>query len=155
MCFVLYMASDRERAVIPWDEKNLNFHVTANDSDALKASQHFTKKNIYYLGSDNGCGCGFRRETDGYIDDPKELASKAENHRNLHNYLKECLKDEQTIELFSCWSGDETDKVEHRQEIALSDLLRPEFIFLEHQFTIVTIGEPDAAPNFEGSAPSK
>jgi hypothetical protein len=137
MCLVLYMASAKRRPTIPWDQNTPRFHVTGEDADARKARGHFTKKRVLYLGSDNGCGCGFRREHDGAIDEPEELAAKRDNQRRLHDYLQACLADEDFVELFSCWSGDEADAVESSRDIAVADLLDESFFFSESQLTRV------------------
>ncbi len=137
MCLVLYMSSERERPTIPWDEKAPRFHVKSEDSAARKARPHFTKKNVYYLGSDNGCGCGFKRETD-YADDESEgLASKQDNQKLLRDYIEACLVNEEFVELFSCWSGDEAKPVESRRDVALADLVSRDFFFSERQLTRV------------------
>lgn len=61
MCFVLYMASDKERREIAWDSAAPSFHVRANANGATQARAQFSKANVYYLGAHEGCGCGFRR----------------------------------------------------------------------------------------------
>ncbi len=137
MCLVLYISSDRERPVIPWDEKAPRFHVKSDDPDSQKARVHFSKPNVYYLGSDNGCGCGFKQQSDYAIDKPEELASKRDNQLRLHDYIKACLIDEEVVELFSCWSGDEGEAVESRRDVVLADLIEPDFYFSERQLTKV------------------
>lgn len=136
MCLVLYMASAK-RLTIPWDQNAPRFHVTEGDADARKARVHVTKERVYYVGSDNGCGCGFRRETDLGFDDPEAVASKRDNHRRLHDYVAACLADEDSVELFSCWSGDEDEAVESSRDVALADLLDESFFFSERQVTRV------------------
>ena len=137
MCLVLYMSSERERPTILWDEKAPRFHVVANDTDSQQALAHFSKPHVYYLGSDNGCGCGFRQEVDYMIDELEELASKQDNQQRLHDYLEKCLVDEDYVELFSCWSGDEVEPIESRRNITLADLISPDFYFSERQISIV------------------
>ena len=138
MCLVLYLASDMRIRPISWDETCPHFYVAPDDPDARNASQHFTKPNMAYVGSDNGCGCGFRQEHENMIDDPEQIASKIDNQQRLHDYLAECLANYHTIELYSCWSGDETLPMEHDRKIKLSELLADDFAFLERQRTVVT-----------------
>jgi len=90
-----------------------------------------------YVGSDNGCGCGFRREHDEMIDDPEQLASKTDNQKRLHDYIASCLVDQESIELYSCWSGDETLPIEHDRRIQLLEIVSAEFSFSERQRTVV------------------
>lgn len=129
MCFVLYMASDRARPEIERNEAEPAFYVKRNDPDAESARKQFTKKNVYYLGSDQGCGCGFQQEYDSMNDDSKERESKGENQRRLALYLAECLSDEESIELFGCWSGDEQeDSVQFGRSISPSLSMRSSFL---------------------------
>lgn len=138
MCFVLYMASDRDRPPVTWDDAKPAFHVMADDPDAERVRGQFAKKNVYYLGSDNGCGCGFQRENDWLSSDPKERASKQQNQKLLAGYLAGCLNDEDGVELFGCWSGDEQETPVRRREISVSDLLGEEFFFIEKEHILVT-----------------
>lgn len=138
MCFVLYLGSDLPRPLIDWDESQPRFHVKADDADAQIASKHFSKRNVYYVGSNEGCGCGFRQEFDVMIEDAAELAKHSENQAQLHGYVKQCLEDEKTIELYGCWSGDESLSLEHERSITVEELLQDDFWFAERQRTIVT-----------------
>lgn len=138
MCLVLYLASDKVRPAIAWDESNRRFHVTLGDPSSERARRNFSKPNVHYVGSDNGCGCGFRQEHDYTSDDPEQEASKRDNHQRIRDYLSSCLADESSVELYSVWSGDEELPTEHTRVVALSDLLDPGFAFLERQLTTVT-----------------
>ena len=137
MCLVLYLGSEKRRPLIAWDGSAPRFHVKGDDADAKKASTHLRKPNVYYVGSDNGCGCGFRQEHDAMIDDAEELASKADNHTLLHEYISKCLADEDSIELYSCWSGDEALPMEFDRTISVDELVDGDFWFAEKQRTIV------------------
>jgi hypothetical protein len=140
MCLVLYLASDRKLPKIDLDKAAPRFYVNPNDPDASNAAAHFTKPNMAYVGSDNGCGCGFRREHDYMIDDPEQIASKNDNQKRLHDYVAESLANETFVELYSCWSGDESLPLEHDRTIAIAELLSENFAFLERQRTVVTVG---------------
>ena len=137
MCLVLYLASEKRRPLIAWDESAPRFYVKADDADAVKASAHLRKPHVYYVGSDNGCGCGFRQEHDSMIDDAEQLASKADNQTMLHEYIKRCLADEDSIELYSCWSGDEALPMGCDRTIGVDELIDADFWFAERQRTIV------------------
>lgn len=137
MCLVLYLASEKHRPVIAWDDAEPSFHVSLDDDDAAKVAPHFTKPIVHYVGSDNGCGCGFRQEHDCMSDDPEQIASKSDNQCRLRDYVAACLADEGSIELYSCWSGDESLPREHARAISIDDLLSGDFAFLERQLTVV------------------
>ncbi len=131
MCFVLYLASDKPRREIPWDENAPAFHVRANDDGAKRAARHFTKPNIYYLGSNVGCGCNFRQEPDWCFEQNSEEEKKeiGNNQKQLHAYLMKCLEDESSIELLGCWSGDEKKNLQAQAKIHVDDIVKPEFYF--------------------------
>jgi hypothetical protein len=138
MCFVLYMASDRERPEIPWNIEARSFNVKADDADAANARGQFTKRNLYYLGSDNGCGCGYRLNP-LWVDEkePDKLREGAANQAALHRYVRSCLEEEDTIELFGCWSGDEALPAPVYREVTVNDLVDPEFYFAERERILV------------------
>lgn len=139
MCFVLYMASDRERREIAWDENDRHFHVKANDVDAQRARSQFSKNSVHYLGSGDGCGCAFRRDPDWvFAQENEDRRHEIEdNQRRLHEYLSECLVDEDEIELFGCWSGDEEIPAEKSRTILVDDLVTKEFFFEEREKIVV------------------
>jgi hypothetical protein len=153
MCFVLYMASDRLRREIPWDEENPMFHVKTNDADAQKTRSHFIKRHIHYLGSDNGCGCGFKRAPEWVIDQTDldeteltKLASCKDNQRRVHDYLLECLHDEEMIELFGCWSGDEELPTKKSRTVDVNALIAQDFWFEEREHITITMAKQQVQP---------
>ena len=147
------MASDHDRPEIAWDDAKPAFHVKPSDPDAERARGQFTKKKLYYLGSDEGCGCGFQRENDGVGDDPKRRESKRENQLRLADYLTACLEDEETVELYGCWSGEEQDEPVRKREIVVADLRDERFFFIERERILVkkendpaNVNDPEALP---------
>ena len=137
MCYVLYMASERVRPSIKWDDAHPAFYVSSDDLDCIRAKEQFKKQSVHYLGSDNGCGCGFQRENDWLNDDPKERESKRENQRRLAAYITECLHDEESVELYGCWSGDEGASPVRHREIGVGELLAEQFFFIEKEHVTV------------------
>lgn len=58
MCYV------GTNAVIPerkFDEANPDFHIEKADKSEF-SEYTFTKENVYYVGTREGCGCGFGTE---------------------------------------------------------------------------------------------
>ena len=141
MCFVLFMASDKPRREIPWDEKAPSFHVKADDACAMKTRRHFSKPHVYYLGSSSMCGCNFRREPDWVFDQlqDEERRTKQENQEALHSFLAECLDDEPTVELLGCWSGNEEKPLQNRRNINLDDLLSGKFFFDDDRTELIIV----------------
>lgn len=145
MCFTLYLGSDKERPVSNWDEKYPRFYVEninsaftgENRDESIRLiKQHFSKQIIYYVGSHEGCGCGFRRENYVCLD-KKTLLKTAENQRNLYEYISRCLTDEITIELYGCWAGDEAEPADLTRKLKVEELIRNDFFFDEGEFTVV------------------
>jgi len=134
MCHVLYMASDKERPLVSWDDAQRGFHVTTWDQGTLP---HLTKPHLRYLGSDQGCGCGFQHLPRSLMEDEEQRNGVRLNQQGLARYLAECLADEESIELFTCWNGDEAEPLKRRREIRLAELLEDDFEFEEKEVVIV------------------
>lgn len=141
MCFVLYMASDKPRREIPFDEKDPAFNVTADDPGARRALPHLSKPHVYCLGSSSYCGCDFKRDPDWVHEqrDEAERQNVEQNQAALHAYLQECLADEDIVELFSCWDGREDGPVTSRRSIRLDELLSKEFFFDENKVELILV----------------
>ncbi len=79
MCVVCYIASNKKIKEIPFNEKSPAFHI----EKAKKVVFHkevFTLKHMYYIGSHQGCGCGFASYEipNKVIDHARRLAKKGE-----------------------------------------------------------------------------
>jgi hypothetical protein len=71
-------------------------------------------------------------------EDAEDSAAKTDNQALLFDYISKCLDDEDSIELYSCWSGDEELPVEHERTIDVAELVKGDFWFAERQRTVVT-----------------
>jgi hypothetical protein len=100
----------------------------------------FTQPHIAYVGSDQGCGCGFRyvplsEQFEGceliYSEGVETQSKTQQNHQQLHDYLLKQFKGEDFVELYGCWSVDEKEPASFRTEIALQRLIDPTFCFRE------------------------
>jgi hypothetical protein len=118
MCRVLYVASDSELPIIPWDVSNPKFHVSASDPDIESVRNHFSKNCVYYLGSHEGCGCGFH-----YNDFYEKLdkADRIDSFSRLKQYLSDAVKTNGSLEVFACWSGEEPLPCNEKSIISLSE----------------------------------
>ena len=158
MCFVLYMASNKSRREIEWDSSAPAFHVTSADAeDAHNTRPHFSKPHIFYLGSSSQCGCDFRRDLDWVFEqrDNTEKEKISDNQTRLHTYLRECLTDEDSLELFGCWSGDESKMLQSKRIIHVDDLLNSDFFFDDSKTELITITKEGehVPPGGRGEAP--
>ncbi len=133
---VYYLGTDGAAPLTsPWSKTAPAFHVADLDGPE---SEHVKKKlphrRLVYLGSHEGCGCGFRNYRDGYL-----MAGDAEekdvlaDHEALAAYLSALSPSASPIQIFGCWSGDESDPVEHFRDISPLDVLDPKFGFRERE----------------------
>lgn len=154
MCFVLYIGTDQPIPDIPWNEKERKFNTQEIGDHDQTVAKHLNKRNKKYVGSDQGCGCGFRFVTfqsgewpeEGMVapnsdPDPDEQS----NHQQLYDFIKE-LKEEE-VELYGCWDGDFSEQSKGKKEISLTDLLKADFYFRERFNYTVTNSEPGSGGN--------
>ena len=137
MCYILYMASDKVRPLIPFDPDHRAFCVQEPGAYGGNIRAQFTKPHVYELDSDQGCGCGFAREHDWMNEDPEQLAATRDNQERLSRYLAACLADEDSLELYGCWNGDESQPPVRHREITPQDVLGERFHFIEKEHIIV------------------
>lgn len=134
MCLAVYVASNDELPVIPWDENKPCFFIVAEDTSNV-VRKHFSKKNIYYTGSYMGCGCGFMYGDN--IDGNEEEILKRKSFEDILTYLKENLDGEE-LEIYCCWDGDEWEEKEYESELRMSEFVLPKsFCFREREHIIV------------------
>lgn len=126
---VLYLASDSELPTIPWNEKLPRFNVLtlADWKWGSEVTKQFTKKNVYYLGSYQCCGCGFG--------DSSEQGQQC--LRDLRDYLCAATAQSGIVEMWSCWTGAEGAEREEKFVITPDDILDPEFRFGEQEYYVV------------------
>ncbi len=70
MCMTFYIASDTIVPRISMDLDLPSFNTRDLNESEEYVKVHFSLKNILYMGSDQGCGCGFRHElfeNDGWL----------------------------------------------------------------------------------------
>lgn len=126
-----YLGTDGEAPHAPWSESRPAFYVSDVDEDVIvRVRQKLPHMNLVYLGSHQGCGCGFRR-ANNYKEDETDDSPTGEDHRALAAYLAALQPSAQAPQIFGCWSGDEGEPVDHRREITPSDMLNRSFGFKE------------------------
>lgn len=147
MCFTLYLASNKELPVIQFDLQAPSFNTTFLQADEMGIQAQFSLPHILCIGSDQGCGCGFRHsffEYDEWIpvlengDDQNKPSLK--NHHDLYYYLVNNQVDS-FIEIYACWNGDMADPCQSTQEINASELLSGDFYFQERGLYKIKIND--------------
>jgi hypothetical protein len=122
-----------------WDGARPSFFVEElpERDDAVRSQ--FSKPYVFFVGSHEGCGCGFQYgQHEGFEEDPEELAAAEESRRRLAEFLAAALKDQAEVELFACWDGDQAARPEHHGRMSPSHLLRDRAHFREKELLVVS-----------------
>jgi hypothetical protein len=135
VCIAVYIAANRRLPVIDWDESHPAFYVATLGDDQEPVRNQFTKPHVYYAGSHEGCGCGFQLGKDRGPADPEQVRGR-ESLGAFSSYLQEALTRVDDLELFACWEGDQTARVERRRHLTPTDLRRDDFCFLERELSV-------------------
>ena len=121
MCLVAYIASNIPLPLILWDKNEPAFHVAElSTEEDQKVRVQFSKPHIYYLGSHEGCGCGFPY-TDS-LGNEEDKDKTQQTRERLVEYLRSALKTQEDVELFFCWEGDQDAEVESRRTLNLQEM---------------------------------
>jgi len=127
MCFCLYLATSSDPPLIPWHGPVGNGKIcTSRLREYLEAVRDkFLLPCVTEVGSDRGCGCGFRHD-EGEDLDPSNTQP---NHADLVAFLAEHCGTDSFVELYGCWAGDHAKEVRDRREVALLELADERFHF--------------------------
>ena len=144
MCFLLYIGTTREIDRKEWDETAPDVCVKSLKNDETKIRTHFSKPEVQYMGSTSGCGCDFPHlmfQNGGWPASWEEKGTdQASRDRRNQEALVAVLRatGEESVELYGVWSGDFSEP-KSREEISITDLLRPDFYFKEQGFYFVKL----------------
>jgi hypothetical protein len=109
MCYALYLASERALPIVEWNENDYVFfteELAKHDEGVLS---QFTKPNVYYLGSYEGCSCGF------FYNRAESFSEKTKD--SVHcwcAFISQALETTAELEIFACWAGEEENKPKKR-----------------------------------------
>lgn len=140
----IYIATDRQLPTIPYDEKDRKLNTADITSNEKTLKNVFSKSHFKYIGSDQGCGCGFRHALlhngDWFnVVNNEETTFDNSNHVNLVDFISKNISDEKTIEILACWNGDHNESVKFQESIKLTDILDKDFYFKERRLYTVQI----------------
>ncbi len=140
MCMIYFVGTDKDIPLIEFDLANPAFNVAELSEKQQIIREQFSKPYVHYVGSSHGCGCGFRAQPSCWFDSNSEdFIASVEDHNALADYLEQLVEsDEEEIELYGCWSGDEGETIESREKCAIADIRRDDFEFQEREFLIIT-----------------
>jgi hypothetical protein len=130
---MLYLGSDMPLPTSEWKKESPAFFLSETDGNIKKAKRHFTKPNVYYAGSYEGCGCGFFFSE---FNDPEDYDIRKNTARGLVNMIERSLLSSHSAELLVTWAGCEKKKPKRRLEMNPQELLGEEFPLEEQDFVV-------------------
>lgn len=138
MCYAIFVATDHPLPTIEWDESNPAFYLTELEEHEKIVKEKFTKQNIAYAGSHEGCSCGFFYDITDEDDEKEELDASVKSAQELINFLNSALKKESTVEMFVCWEGDWSEEPLRKINLTPQDLEGESFPLEEKDFIVFT-----------------
>ena len=141
MCMMIYISADQPLDLVPWNETSPAFHVTKLDNSEESVRGQFRHPYVYYVGSHEGCGCGFQYgEYPEYEDEERHL--KRASLDAFASYLAQQLEQVKVIDLFACWDGNQSKPPDVNRRLTTETLRSEDFFFREKESSRI---EKDAA----------
>lgn len=134
MCWEIYLGSDVELPQVEWEEAAPAFNTQPLSETEERVRIQFLLPHVIYLGSHDGCSCGFFGED---YDEPEDKNQRSEDLKRLSKYLSEALEAGAILEMFLCWQGGEIDQQETIKQLTPKDFLSPEFPLKENEFATI------------------
>jgi hypothetical protein len=137
MCFTLYVGASVKLPLIKWDKDQPGVHAKGLEDYELGVLKRFTFPHVIYIGSDQGCGCGFRHAlADGknwwpVIEEDEDASNKVQkNHIGLYEYLADNVA-AGSVEIYACWNSDVNECPDCVSDIRMEDIVDKDFYFKE------------------------
>jgi hypothetical protein len=139
MCWSMYLFTDNHIEEREWNNDNRQIFIRnikqkkmGNDSGVLNWGDH--NINIYYIGSSQGCGCGWKLPCNYSIgisddDEKEEIEETAKDRNDLYkllksdNYINSCI--------IICWEGDQGETIKGTEKIKVDDIKNMNYDFDE------------------------
>ena len=133
MCMMVYVGSESPISLIPWNKDQPALCVERLDEYNHAVVCQFSKPYVYYVGSHEGCGCGFQHSPyEPEEDDDKEEERLVDRScQQLRALIERLLETQAVVELFACWAGNEAKEPESQQELAPETLTTSHTAFCE------------------------
>ena len=133
---VAYIGSQSPLPLIPFREDAPAFNVTELTEHERPVLQHLALPHVRQAGSHTSCGCGFNegREHPEVYDGPAaERTDALESSSRLARYVRE----HRVEQIYSCWSGDESEARQFERRITPDILTAEDFFFRERELLII------------------
>ena len=100
-----------------------------SEGEAVVKKQ-FSLPFVYYVGSHEGCGCGFQAgQYPQFVDEEKTL--KEESLSRFSTYLKKNRSKGERVEIYSCWDGAQGGERKNSRRLTASQIAEKDFWFHE------------------------
>jgi hypothetical protein len=129
MCLAMYLFTDNSINERKFEENNPCMYIrcVTEERENKVLDWNLGKKNIYYIGSAQGCGCGW---CEVYEYDPDDLKQeKIKDRELLFNLLRE--QDFKGSHLIVCWEGDQGVELIEKQILNIEEIKDAYFEFEE------------------------
>jgi len=137
MCFTIYVGTSIILPLIEWNKDQPGVHAANLQDYELAVLSRLTLPHVLYIGSDQGCGCGFRHalaEGKGWlpvVEDDKDARNVIQkNHVDLWQYLAGNIA-AGSVEIYACWNSDVNDCPDCISDIRIEDIANEGFYFKE------------------------
>jgi len=148
MCFMLYAGTTKPIPRKEWSKEAPYLWVRSLVENEEPVRGHFASPEVQYIGSSSSCGCDFPHAIfqNGYWpeaefrqegQDEEYEASCRANQEALADLLVSI--DENYVELYGIWAGDESKKPLKEEQISLESIRSPGFCLKEGGFYVVEI----------------
>lgn len=138
MCWMLYVGSD---VALPRFECAMGVGVPVFVEELAAydpvVCAKFAKPRVYLMHGYERCGCAFQYNRPPCSDVEATLAAKDASRAALTQLLRLALREQDQIELFICWAGDEGKATDFTRTICVGDLDRRAFDFRERERLVV------------------
>ena len=128
MCLALYLFTDNKMEEIVFDKENPGLFLREiMEREYAVKNWVADKPHIYYVGSSQGCGCGWEAALES--DEEEEIAEKTKDRQALHQLL--ASQNFAGSHLIICWEGDQGDELERPDKVSLAQIRDVNFEFEE------------------------
>jgi len=118
MCWAMYLFTDNVIDEIKWDDNNPGLFIEKiykeKNMDYNVNNWNENNKNIYYIGSSQGCGCGWQSPNHEFLDlndedEKKEYENKIKDRIELFKILNKNINNGSFFII--CWEGDQGNEI--------------------------------------------
>ena len=142
MCFQLYCGTQEPLPRSEWNKDDPHVFVCDLEESESWTRSIFSKQEIQYIGSTSCCGCAFPSVMQDRAGDWPYWLDPVKDAETIASDQQECdelcrllsRQDEDEIELYGIWAGNEGCKPLAREEVSLGDIRRELFRFKEGGF---------------------